>query len=385
MFRTVAISFLLMVGFSSAAAAEPVNLWGPSKGTTYFNQPGADIAKHERDLKFCLFKTNEANPGVVGAAPTGGFADGLIAAGQRNYIMRGNVENCMVVHGWRVVQVSGPTAAALVTMDPKLLAQRLAIMVGSPTPEGVIVRSWANDATTPDSKKGGMMGVIVGASLSLRATPIDRELWKALSAPPNYPPWDGYPLLGVTTKHKKNERLPSIAPDSAVLFFTFRSKRSTNDTRISMFRQAPDRYNMASSKDGLSSFALLLGRGMPQPRSDGREETFFVTVPPGRWVLSQVGELMNFCMGGPAFEARAGDVIFAGAFDYDKPGLGPDLSLDSTRALLAKDQPQAAAALKPAEWTNGETFRCAWALYALEFPEFPSREGYIRAGTPGER
>lgn len=381
-------SVLALIGLASvatAAAAEPVSLTSPSRGTTYFNQPGADLAAHTRDLKACMLKAEEGIFGAPTLPGLTGIVPDLMAGGQQNVLRRTNIENCMVVRGWRVVRVSGAAEAALSKLNPSALAERLAPLVGSESPEGEIVRQWRNDAASPDSKKGGMPGFSAGLSLSLKATPIDAGFRELLYAPKSPP--EGVPFRGsFITASTPLGQLAARSPNSAVVVITLRGRKSSNDTRMGLRREELDRGVAASVRDGPIAILLGLGRGTARPSADIREETYVMIAPPGRWVFGGVGELVLFCMGAPAFEAKPGEVIFAGAFDFDKPGLGPDLNLDSAKAYLSTGAPDVAAALQPAAWVNGETSRCLGAgMYALEFPDFPYRDGYTKAGVPGAR
>lgn len=378
-------AIVAVAGIAGGAQAEPVSITSPTTGTTYFNRPGAVMAVHQQDVRACMLKAEEGIfgpptlPGMVGIVPD------LLADGRQNFLRRTNIENCMVIRGWRVIRVNGEAEVALSDLSREALTERLATLVGSADPVGQIARQWGNDAAAPDSKKGGMPGFTVGLSLSLKVTPIEGEFLERLSAPKPPPQLVNFREAFIT-KSTPLDQVASRPAGSAVIIVTLRGRRKSNDTRMSLGRSPIDRVAVASVADGPIAMLLLLGRGISRPASGTREETFVMVVPPGRWTLGGVGELVSFCMGAPAFEARAGEVIYAGAFDFDTPGLGPDMADAGIRAFLMAQAPEAAVAMRGASWINGETYTCAGAgMYALEFPAFPFREGYVPGGEPGPR
>jgi hypothetical protein len=118
----------------------------------------------------------------------------------------------------------------------------------------------------------------------------------------------------------------------------------------------------------------------PAKGSTALETTYVVAVPPGRWRLQGSGAV-SFCLGGPAFDVGASEAIFAGGFDAVHP-YAPDMTLAPAQAELA--DAALAARLKPADWTNGESFACSaltpQTIYVLELPGAPFVAGYA-AGT----
>ena len=77
------------------------------------------------------------------------------------------------------------------------------------------------------------------------------------------------------------------------------------------------------------------------------------------------------CIGGPAFDVKPGDAVFAGSFDAAAADyMAPAPSLDSVTPTL--HDAALAARLKPATWLNGVKSPCglAWAvlLYRYDMP-----------------
>jgi hypothetical protein len=111
-----------------------------------------------------------------------------------------------------------------------------------------------------------------------------------------------------------------------------------------------------------------------------------VAAPPGHWRLEKlalqgVGFEVNFCLGAPAFDVKAGEVIYAGTFDLNGSGVTPDLALDPARAWLGAASPFAAQ-VKPAAYVNGSRARCGGSsIYDLEFKGAPYADGYGWGGA----
>jgi hypothetical protein len=114
-----------------------------------------------------------------------------------------------------------------------------------------------------------------------------------------------------------------------------------------------------------------------------KEGNWFVfAVPPGRWRIAAMNVLpaVDFCLGAPSFEGRAGEVVYAGTFDLGSEDLGPDLGLDPVKGFLA-GQPAAGKVL-PAAYTNGMRAKCVQTFaYALEVKGAPFEPGYVWGGA----
>jgi hypothetical protein len=102
-----------------------------------------------------------------------------------------------------------------------------------------------------------------------------------------------------------------------------------------------------------------------------------VFVPPGRWRIATFGFMpaANMCLGSPSFEVKAGEVIYAGTFDFGAEEMGPSLDLALAKEFL-KGTP-AADQVKPAYYVNGSTSPCGdSSIYAFDIPGAPFEPGY---------
>jgi hypothetical protein len=110
---------------------------------------------------------------------------------------------------------------------------------------------------------------------------------------------------------------------------------------------------------------------------------FILAVPPGRWRIALSG-FVDYCLGAPSFEAKAGDVIYAGTFHLEGDDLGPDLALAPAKTYLGGP---AADKLQPAGYRNGSRGSCHGfnLVYALEIPGAPFAPDYFWGGAKEAR
>jgi hypothetical protein len=387
--------FLAAIAASLAvvpAAAAPVVLSQPTEGYTYFNRSAATWAELATELTSCASLADGAN--VVwngGARPYVGLLPGMMQSGQVAGARAANLENCMVVRGWRVVKLPGAEGAALAKLDKETLAGKLRAWVGAEEPNGTITRVWGNEAGISAIVKQGMPTMLSRRSLSELALDIPT---------PELPFYDPKFVASAQIHRPKAlspAELAAVRPgDKAVIVLTLVAPNPQSVARL----QAAER--------GLGGFGLTLASGDWETwRRDGRiqveqvaldvfdrrrsenpvvrTEAFLVT--PGRWLFSL--RTLKLCMGAPFIEVKPGEVVYAGAFDLGSSRLAPDISLSPAQAHLAST-PDLAARLKPAMWTNGHVSSCAGPytlipVYALEFPGAPLAKGYRPAGQPPQR
>ncbi len=103
-------------------------------------------------------------------------------------------------------------------------------------------------------------------------------------------------------------------------------------------------------------------------------EVQLLRITPGDYVINstRAGKTpvaSTNCFGAPTFHVGAGEVVYLGDFtpyvgvkliDGNKfTGLGHAMHADDARRTLAGYQPQAAAAMRPAQWRNNATYSCA--------------------------
>lgn len=346
-------TLMLALTFSAVAAAaqaQPVSLIESTPGPAYFNKPGTNLSIHNRDLTGCLVALNS----VAGRDISQGMVGNTLTAITANRRIAHNVENCMVVRGWRVVQLSGPDAA-VASLGSDAMRQWLAEQVGAQQPIGNLTRWWGNDAARASNDRFGVGGRLQSTSLSLAALdgPID---------------FQRAPLDRHLVKPSKSGL--SLEPGQAGLVLVLVKGTGFHSGSGLLFTRQPDSA-AESSQPTLNTLA-----GHASRMSDGKMYAY--RVPPGRWRLAGMtgASWLEFCLGAPTFTVGSGEVVYAGAFDLSSEALAPDLTMAPAQAFLA-DQSGLATRLRPASYTNGVVDRCSVGdAYALEFPGAPFEPNY---------
>lgn len=371
---SAAVLATLAAGPATAQMAlAPVNLAEATKGYTYYNKPGADLAAHDADLADCMLLARDAksidaligNGGIVGNMLTGAAEKGISASG---------TENCMVVRGWRVVLLSDAEGAPLATGPLANAVQTIGGWVGAETPHGTIVRVWNNDAARASSKRYAVRPAYqADRQLSVRirtseAKPTVTPPPALATTPPTLDPkWPKKPL--------KPADLTTAAPaDAAIIVIRTEGLSMKNGIGVGFIRMGEKPNDLPSFTDhGPDAMYAIVG--LLAAKKEGN--WFAYAVPAGRWRIASMGLMpaMDFCLGGPAFEAKPGEVVYAGSFNLGSEDLGPNLSLDPAKAYLAGTP--YADKLRSAEYVNGAQGPCyQQVLYALEIKGAPFEPGY---------
>lgn len=379
----IAWTALAVVLGASHAAAGPVNLGAMTPGYTFYNRAGATMAAHNADVSECADeaqKTRALDETVPGAS---GIIGAMISASMANAYHHGAVgaalENCMVVRGWRVVSVPEPLGKTLAALSQDELAARLAPLIGADHPDFPIVRTWDNDAVRASTIRYVMrpahtndgelsLKVAVGKTLDqYESTPIERVKPVKLD-----PKWPRKPL--------KPQEIDSVPAGAAVIVIGVTGISLKNGNGIVLSRLGPDLKTAASSQDNAPDLAMFGAGSMFAKKG---MNYFAVEVPPGRWRIAGIDSgllLVNFCLGSPSFEVKAGDVVFGGDYDLGSETLGPVLALDGVKAFLA-GRP-AADRVRAAEFVNGTPGLCGGSgIYAFEVKGAPFEPGYVWGGA----
>jgi len=397
-----AISLAALLVASAAAADEPpakgkdpsadvppappgvTDLSRVTPGYTYFNRPGADIESQQADLKYCaVIAVQGVQPREV--MPVGGGLIGALISIQimKMEIRRGNaanIENCMVVRGWRVVAVADEEGEKLAKLDQASLSEQLKVWVGAEQVHGVVVRAWDDDMAKGKTLKFREAGPVEHQSLSILA--LDKDLDAPATRAPGYP---AAPPTAASPRPIAMDKLAAVKlqPNEALIVVSLRHVGMRAGILVGLERMGPDADTPAWFAD---QKPYVIGAGAGAFFADA--DRAFV-VPAGTWRLSAVGEAyygVSYCLGAPAFEAKPGEVIFAGTFDLGGDDVGPNLDLAPARKLMAKAPAEVQARLAPAVWTNGYTAHCHGTyFYAYEIKGAPTKAGYVRGDAPLEK
>lgn len=352
--RIVLIALGLTLLGGEALAVVYVNPMKALSGYTYFNKPGSTLANHNSDLRDCLSIALQIRaPGSV----VGGIAGAVIQGVQTDAFKRDNVERCMLVRGWRVVRAEPAEGAALSRQDPATIEARLADWVGSAEPAGQVVRKFG-EADGSDVKVEGKRSLSIAAfrDNGLYADPTFRqEVWTGKG-------------FKYAAKPLKPEQMAQIPADRAVFVLELKGSKQDDINMFSFTRMAANANEFAGEKPGEATpwFSTPLPRTAFKGVQGKSTMQVVMSVEPGWWAVTSA-PFASTCLMAPAFQAKAGDVLFLGSFDLDDP-LRPRLDVGPARAALASRR-DLADRVRPAEWTNGLSWTCRALFiggYAIE-------------------
>lgn len=346
------------------AVAAPTEIGQAAQGVIYYNQPGAKLARHNDDLQACIQDSRSQTKEQAN------LGRGLLFDGAFGALQWARVENCMLVKGWRAVRVSDADAADLAPLKGQELVARLEPWIGAREPHGEVARTFGNEALHP--------GAYTTVTLLAAKGPSKQHLSFRLYAESGMPE-PGWPEAFKPSKLDpqwpkgtlKPAEIAKAPPGSAIVVMRAMGIGSTFGAAPSFVRIGPGPNQWLSQTDHapdlLSAMITIF-----QIKKGG---TWFIwAAPPGRWTIAS-SNFLGYCLGAPSFEARAGEVIYAGTFHVDGPDLTPDLDLQPAKDYLGGD---AAKKMQPAVYRNGDRRSClGFAMdYALEFPGAPFAPGY---------
>jgi len=373
---------------TAAPASEPteLNLGRMTPGFSYFNKPFADVKTHNDDLTACLVEAAKMRSFAeqLGSWSPAWTLTALLESVKADANTRGTLlaglENCMVVRGWRVVHLDDAEGAALAALPAADLMAKLTPWLGAESPHGEIVRTWHNDAALAavnhfslhaSHTNKGQLSLLAAATTPSGAIKANRQDAEAAKPAP-------VGKVAIDPKWSKKKLKPETldtAPEGSAIFIvnvTGFSMRQGNGFAFN--RMGPDADTAPSTIDHGPDQVEALASTL----AGGGTHFMAFAVPPGRWRVYGMwngGIGLNFCLGAPAFEAKAGEVIYAGKLDMKQEKLAPDLALGDVTAWAGSAK--AAARIKPAVWINGTRGACAPnSIYALEFDGAPFEEGY---------
>jgi hypothetical protein len=351
------------------------------KDSRFYNRPGATRAQYDADWQICRLIARGSrtpsgsipysyNPAVISpvAAGVGGALGGLLAGAiAEGSQRRANRRTCLLIKGWRLVEVPAATATRVAAMTDADRSAYFDSIVGAEKVEGEVTER---------------------TSFEL---PADANL--RLAAPLAGP---GSLYLG----KKVDPNAPfALAPGEAAIVFGFRRPDEGSAGRSGSVSIA--RYDAAGrdllyrprdwKKTGDKTTYSLLAKSKDKKAG---YEVQVMRVTPGDYVLSgsAAGNLLitnSYCFGAPTFHVEPGEVAYIGDF---VPYLNAKLStggkfmgvaytsrLDEARTVLAASQAALASALKPAPMRDRATYGCSaqvmdrWDLPGVEdMPEPPA-------------
>ncbi|HYJ52461.1 MAG TPA: hypothetical protein VEW04_04755 [Allosphingosinicella sp.] len=385
---------------SGTAAAEPAGPAADSpediardaardlKDSRFYNRPGATRAQYDADWQECRLIARGSrtpsgmvpvyyNPAVISplAAGAGGAIGGIIAGaiaeGQQR---RANRRNCLLIRGWRLVEVPPAEAARVSQMTDEQRSAYFDTIVGAEHVMGSITER---------------------TSFSLAHDPALR-----LDAPLPRP---GSVYFG----RRADPAVPfALAPGEGAVVIAYRRPDGGSAGRSGTIDFA--RYDLAA-RDLVYQPRDWRRRGdnttyrMSAASSDRRApyEVQVMRVTPGDYVVTghSVGRLpitTSYCFGAPTFHVGEGEVVYVGDF---VPYMDAELSngesffgiawtsnIEDARRTLAQSHAALATALQPASLHNRASYACSaitmdrWDLPGVE--PLPEPEVRAAAGAP---
>jgi hypothetical protein len=330
-----------LAGLIAAAAllGTPVDLTLSSEGYTYFYKKNAELIAQQADLEECV--ENASRFRAIGVSDDPMATQSILSDASTPFLA--NVENCMVVKRWWVVRLPDEEGAQLAALSQSELSNHLATLVGAPSPEGEVIRKWANDAAAWETKTFPRRSRFKEKpSLSLRAFLLPNL--KTMGVQRAIIPKPEKPIGPVRSP------ITSIPAGYGVVV-----ARVSKPLKLLIIARTSSGSELLDYPE-LQSNRIEIGGDKPQ-NSAG-----FATylIPKGRWTWIGMSTV-RFCLGAPSFELGDGEVLFLGSFGNGR--VLPTFDVSSSDSAVAAEY-SLASGMKPTEYRNGTTFQCGGLGYA---------------------
>lgn len=347
------------------------------RDSRFYNRPGATRAQYDAEWQECrLIARGSLTPGGNTATyynpmyspmanAVGGLIGGLIAGAiAEGEMRRANRRACLLMRGWRLVEVDRAEAARVAAMNDSQRSAYFDTIVGAEHVEGQITErtsfSLAPDsALRLDAPVEGPGAIYLGRRID-PAVPIELEPGEGAVVMAFRRPDEGsagrsgtinFARYDMTARDlyspEKDSQRTEAEREKATYAFSFASRDRRAPLEVQVVRVSPGDYVV-------TGFAV--GRGVAVTNS--------------------------FCFGAPTFHVGAGEVVYVGDFvPYINAGLSTGgrysgvawtSHLEDARRTLAVSQSGLAAALAPAALRNQATYTCAavtmdrWDLPGVE-------------------
>jgi hypothetical protein len=341
----------------------------------FYNKPGATRAQFDADWQRCRLIARGSrtpagsvpmiyNPAVVSplAAGIGGGLGGMIGAaiieGQQR---RANRRACLLIGGWRYVDLPQDQYVRVYSMTNDQRTQYFNTMVGAKEVTGKVTEHLPY------------------------ALPVDANLHpeKPLEAP------------GTLALGKKDDpaKTFALAPGEGAVVLAYRRVEPATvgrgatlqlwryDPKAGDIIYQPKDWKKQGDKTTYAMIVSSLDRKSPY-------EVRVLHLTAGDYVIGSAGignmpSVVTNCFGSPTFHVAAGEIVYLGDFIpyWNAPlstgtklaALGYANHVEDARKVLAARQAESAALLKPADLRNGATFGCSGAqMWRWEIDGLPS-------------
>lgn len=118
---------------------------------SFFNKPGASGEQAAADTARCRAIAEGADSQINAVnVLVGGLGSIIGGAFAGSRLKRVNIENCMLIRGWRLYAMTREDGAAWKAMPDAARNRELAMLVGAQVPaRGTLLREWRNDYAEP--------------------------------------------------------------------------------------------------------------------------------------------------------------------------------------------------------------------------------------------
>lgn len=334
----------LALDVSAQSNPQRVMISEPVQGYAYYNRPGASLDEHDTAFRDCVVATQvSSNESPL----TQGVAARMIWGGVIQAIGASAVENCMIARGWRVFQLPEDQGREFSQLSDRDFSTRFGLIVGGAMPPGVLARQWENQTArpagyhTPSRPRAPNRHHLSVRSYRLKNFPLELRTPEE-AAGPSFGAVRGLPL----------NRAAAPGPGMAIVILRAVGSRFLGFART-------------EDTGGGKAFGISGNRA-------GVWQAF--EVPAGRWRITRSSWIVH-CLGSPAFDVAAGEVVYAGTFDLEGQVMGPTLDPSDVPDQLAAPLTER---LRAAHYENGSTVPCPYGLgiYPLEIPGAPFEAGY---------
>ena len=344
------------------------------KDSRFYNRPGASLADYNADWQTCrliargsetpagavpLYDPAIYNPAIspLAAGIGSGIGAAIGAAIVEGQMRRANRRNCLLIKGWRLVELPAAQAAKVAAMPDAERQSYFEGVVGAQTVEGDITEM--TSFTPVADEKLNMRAALAGPPSLFLGKKIDPK------APLTLAENEG----GLIVAFRRNDA-GSAGRSGRVQIRRFDRENGDLFYQPRDWKKKGDRTTYGSefvSKDKKAAYELQV-----------------VKLTPGWYVLQTdaVGTALpntTNCFGAPAFEVKAGEYAYLAdatpflaaelAAGGKHSGMGYARNFDEAKAAMAGFQPDAAARMVEARIENRATYSCAGQVMTrLDFP-----------------
>lgn len=344
------------------------------KDSRFYNKPGASRAEYDADWQTCrliargsqtpngsvpIYNPAIYNPAIspLAAGIGSGIGAAIGAAIVEGQMRRANRRNCLLIKGWRLVELPSTQSAKVAAMSDAERQSYFETMVGAETVEGEVTETTSFTPVADD--KLNMSGALAGPPSLFLGKKID-------------------PKTPIT-----------LADGEGGLVFAFRRNDSGSAGRsgrvqIRRFdRENGDLFYQPRDWKKKGDHTTYNGEFVSRDKK-AAYELQIVKLTPGWYVLQTdaVGTVLpntTNCFGAPAFEVKAGEYAYLAdatpfldaelATGGRHSGMGYARNFEEAKAALAGFQPDAASRMVEARIENGATYSCAGQVMTrMDFP-----------------